>query len=374
MKRLGAVVLLFLIVFVVHVSAEANAAEAIVAVLDFEVSGISVSEAKIIVDYLSARVLETGQFRVIDRSQREAILDEIEFSRSDCVDTSCQLEIGKLLSANMIITGSIGLVGTKYILNIKLLRVETGEAIHSASSKYDSLDDLLEDAAFLVAALLPLKEERHAEQETAFEEESVTIPEEEQKSVEPIRARKTRPTSSRRGFAVELSLGYISTIRDTRDSSFWLEDVWGEVTYNQFLADVPSTYNQSSASIGVLGIYQFSSLFSFGLGISVAPFFQDVEYSSGTNTASLGGSYLFVHTKIVIGNKVDSFAVSMNLATGTPSGKLAIGAGVYYKNIFIDALFFSIPVADRTQVRSGFIVLGGYSLFGQKKQKTTSTD
>ncbi|MBN1700138.1 MAG: PEGA domain-containing protein [Spirochaetales bacterium] len=118
----------------------------IITVLDFEASGISKAEVTVFVDYVTSHIVETGRYLVIDRMQREALLAEIEFSVSDCTDESCQLQIGKLLSASQIIVGSIGKVGSRYILNMKLIDVETGVTLKTASEKYGSIDDLIDDS------------------------------------------------------------------------------------------------------------------------------------------------------------------------------------------------------------------------------------
>ncbi len=84
----------------------------IISVLDFKASGISKVEAEILVDYISSHIVESGKYIVIDRMQRETILEEIEFSASDCVDEKCQIELGRLLlganPAERVVCGQTG--------------------------------------------------------------------------------------------------------------------------------------------------------------------------------------------------------------------------------------------------------------------------
>ena len=126
----------------------------ILSVLEFETSGISKEEGKVFVDSITSYIIETDKYRVIDRMQRQMLLDEQSFSVSGCSDESCQLEIGRLLSANWIIVGSIGRVGSKYILNIKLIDVETGETANGDSKMYNNLDSLLENSRHLVQSFV----------------------------------------------------------------------------------------------------------------------------------------------------------------------------------------------------------------------------
>ena len=143
MKRLQFVLILLLLIAFPVFSQLMDAP--VISVLDFNRSGISAAEVEVFVDYLSSYIVETGMFRVIDRSRREAILKELEFSFSDCTDESCQLEIGKLLSASQIIVGSIGKVGERFLLTIKNVDVKTGEALRSSSEKYGSIEELIDD-------------------------------------------------------------------------------------------------------------------------------------------------------------------------------------------------------------------------------------
>jgi hypothetical protein len=76
--------------------AEEPAERSILAVLDFTVKGISAGEAGLFGDMLTSHIVRSGHYRVIDRRERDAILQEIEFSVSDCSDESCQLQVGRL--------------------------------------------------------------------------------------------------------------------------------------------------------------------------------------------------------------------------------------------------------------------------------------
>jgi len=126
----------------------------IVSVLDFKVEGISVAESTLIIDMLSNAIVKTKQFIVLDRSQRQKILQEIEFSYSECSDESCQLKIGKLLAADNIVIGSIGKVGARFVVNIRMLEVETSRTVGTASEVYKSLEDLVDNCQTIASKLI----------------------------------------------------------------------------------------------------------------------------------------------------------------------------------------------------------------------------
>ena len=125
----------------------------LVTVIDFKIESISESEGNLIVDMMISALTNTKRFRVLDRSQRDNILKEMEFSLSDCVDESCQIEIGRLLAADQIIVGSIGKVGTRFMLDVKLIEVTTGITISTKYDVFASVDDLVDGIKPIVQEL-----------------------------------------------------------------------------------------------------------------------------------------------------------------------------------------------------------------------------
>ncbi|MBN1699774.1 MAG: right-handed parallel beta-helix repeat-containing protein [Spirochaetales bacterium] len=130
----------------------------VLTVLDFETHGISKEEARLVVDHITSHIVESGKYRVIDRMEREALLKEIEWSVSDCVDTGCQLRLGRMLSASYIIVGSFGTVGDRFMITIKLIDVETGETLGTASQVYIDVNSLIEDSGLFISVFLGVGE------------------------------------------------------------------------------------------------------------------------------------------------------------------------------------------------------------------------
>ena len=140
-KKASAAALLLMVLVLLPVTAQE--AETL-AVLDFTTEAVSEVEMKAIVEFLSAELFKTGKYTVIDVSQRETILKEMEFSMSGCSDDSCALEIGKMLSAEMIVTGNLSKVGSRYLMSVKMLETETSKTMGTANGKYTNLDDLID--------------------------------------------------------------------------------------------------------------------------------------------------------------------------------------------------------------------------------------
>ena len=133
--------------------------ESIITVLDFSTDGVSANEMKSIISLLSSALFQTGEFTVIDVSERERLLQELEFSMSDCTDESCLLEVGRMLSAEGIVVGNLGKVGNRYILSTKLLETETAKTLSTADGFYDDLDILVDDIYLLANKLAGIEGE-----------------------------------------------------------------------------------------------------------------------------------------------------------------------------------------------------------------------
>ena len=132
----------------------------IITVLDLKTSDVSEDEMRSIISLLSSALFQTDKYTVIDVTERESILGEIKFSLSGCTDEECQIEIGKLLAAENIVVGSIGTVGTKYVMSVKLLETSTSRTVSTADGIYSDLDGVLEGIiplAFTLAGM-PVEE------------------------------------------------------------------------------------------------------------------------------------------------------------------------------------------------------------------------
>ncbi len=137
------VLLIYILILLLYVSAqaEASAVENVpiktVAISDLEAHGITESEAATLTDVLRNKLIETGKYQVMERSQMKAILEEQAFQQSGtCTDQECIVEMGQILGIEQIVAGSIGRVGKTYSINVRMVSVQTGEIINSVSHNY----------------------------------------------------------------------------------------------------------------------------------------------------------------------------------------------------------------------------------------------
>jgi hypothetical protein len=125
--------------------------------LDLDVDQVSVNEMKTLISLLSSALFQTDKFTVIDVSERDRILKEIEFSTSECTDESCQVEIGKLLAAEFVVVGRLGKIGKRYVISLKMLETSSSRTVSTADGTYTELEDILDDLPNVSGKLAGLK-------------------------------------------------------------------------------------------------------------------------------------------------------------------------------------------------------------------------
>jgi len=94
------------------------------------------SESEFAIDELTFFLVNTGKFKVVDRRSLDAIQAEAKFQYSGDVDDNSAVSIGKLLGANIVITGSISGSGSTRRLRAKALNVQTAEIMAMASEAF----------------------------------------------------------------------------------------------------------------------------------------------------------------------------------------------------------------------------------------------
>jgi hypothetical protein len=108
-----------------------------IAVIDMESrGGLSLAEMGILTDRLRSTLVNTQVFNVLDRGLMDDILREQGFQMSGCTSTECAVEAGKILGVEEMVTGTIGLIGKLYTIDIILIDVETSKIIKSLTRDY----------------------------------------------------------------------------------------------------------------------------------------------------------------------------------------------------------------------------------------------
>ena len=113
----------------------------IIALKDFEVVvGRNKDVAKYLQEDLTSLLVDSGQFSVVERSKLGTILEEIQLGQTGTVDPTTAQRAGKLIGAEIILTGTLVASENEWIVNLRLVNTETGliiAAIHKMGPIYE---------------------------------------------------------------------------------------------------------------------------------------------------------------------------------------------------------------------------------------------
>ncbi len=153
-KSLIIFILIELFLFSVNLFADTAKAKPAVAVVDLQAKeGVSEDIASMISDYLRTQLFNTNKYILVTRENMETILKEQNFQLSGCTSQECVVQMGRMLGVSKVFTGTLGSVGSIYLINIKMLNIETGQIEKAESAKANSKEDLLAAVEKIVAKI-----------------------------------------------------------------------------------------------------------------------------------------------------------------------------------------------------------------------------
>jgi TolB-like protein len=123
-------------------AAQAENTKMTVAVLQLDANGVAYGEARALTDRLRAELFAIGRFDVLEREKVDALIDEHKL-RAAGYTADGLIELGRLISVDGIVSGSISRLGAKYLLNVRLVDVATGMILATAAEECSCpLEDL----------------------------------------------------------------------------------------------------------------------------------------------------------------------------------------------------------------------------------------
>jgi len=121
-------------------------AKKIIAIKDFEViMGRNKEVAKFVQEDVTTALVNSGQFNVVERLKLQSVLDELKLAQTGLIDPAGAKQIGKLLGAAIILTGTLAATGDEWNVNLRLINTETG-LITAALNKKGRLHELKPEA------------------------------------------------------------------------------------------------------------------------------------------------------------------------------------------------------------------------------------
>ena len=123
------------------------------AILDPVMSDADDGMKLVVREIVSSVFVNNGdKYTILERSLLDKVMQEAKFSNTGAVDEAQATELGKLAGADKIVLTVVSKVGTRCMLSIKLINVETAtiEKQHSKVVKYESLLDVIEPLTLAV--------------------------------------------------------------------------------------------------------------------------------------------------------------------------------------------------------------------------------
>jgi Uncharacterized protein involved in formation of curli polymers len=108
-------------------------------------SGVTAGESELISDRLRGDLFNTEKVNVMERDQMQEILKEQGFQASGaCTDEACLVQMGQLLGVQLLVTGSLGKVGSMFLVNVRMIDVKTAKIIKVVSADVKGeIDDVV---------------------------------------------------------------------------------------------------------------------------------------------------------------------------------------------------------------------------------------
>jgi hypothetical protein len=126
-----------------------------VAFLGFDSGDISPSGLAILAQLVRHEISIAPHYELVERSGLEALLAEQELRLSDAFDPGKAPAIGRLAGADKLVAGTIGILGSLYIINLRMVDVASGKVERSQVEEYiGALEDLRKPVRIAAQKLL----------------------------------------------------------------------------------------------------------------------------------------------------------------------------------------------------------------------------
>ena len=97
-----------------------------IAVMDLKCGkGLEQDYCDALTDVVIEELVRLKKYKVVDRANRDRILEEVGFQQTGCVEGSCTVDAGRMLGVGKIVVGAVSKMGEAYVVRLQLINVET---------------------------------------------------------------------------------------------------------------------------------------------------------------------------------------------------------------------------------------------------------
>ncbi|MBI4979472.1 MAG: PEGA domain-containing protein [Spirochaetes bacterium] len=125
-----------------------------VGIIDFSTKGgVSASDAETIGEIFRSKLVTRDVFDVLERNSMNSILKEQELQNTGCTESSCAVQIGKILNMEYMIYGTIMQASDNFYLTITMIHIESSKTIISIDDKFTSIENIIQNIPDIVKKL-----------------------------------------------------------------------------------------------------------------------------------------------------------------------------------------------------------------------------
>jgi len=131
-----------------------SAAPIRIAIQPLSARSVKAHDAEMVADVLAGKLMESGRFRVMERSEMKRILAEQGFQKSGACDgQKCAVEVGRILGIEQMVVGAFGKFGTSWALTVRRVDVQSGEVVAQSSRQFEGPLSKVPDSLLTGAAV-----------------------------------------------------------------------------------------------------------------------------------------------------------------------------------------------------------------------------
>ena len=127
--------------------AAAQSAQPRVTVLPFEGIGVERQDMLALTLFFETALQNTGRCQIIEQTEVDKILKAHQYVMEDFNDPDKAVQIGRLIPADHIVLGTVGTLGGRHYVNVKMINLSSGAIVGARNTTADTLEAL--------SALLP---------------------------------------------------------------------------------------------------------------------------------------------------------------------------------------------------------------------------
>ena len=144
---------LFLILFILALAYPIASQEVpVLVILPFEGIAVSRADAGAVYNFMENSFSATGVYTVITAEQRDQILGDPE--AAVCTDEDCAVKVGKKLSADQVVLGTVALADGRYIVNARIIATTNSRTLAADSISASGAGELPQVCNTLTVSLI----------------------------------------------------------------------------------------------------------------------------------------------------------------------------------------------------------------------------